>query len=240
MRYAARALFVMSILSGAVVFAAPGAGAAAPVVTVAPSGPFTSGQTVSITVGPNGYFTPHSRVNVLECSDPGGSTANLPKDVTTCDGDTIQGDSILVTSDGSFSDKSYPIYSTPNAVLGEQPNGQPVCNQTNACVLYIGQDQNDFTAPKVFSSSFLVTPSASSGSTAQSASSAGATTATTAATPTTVTASAGVALAAGNASATGSLADTGPSAELLWLLGGGAVLFLTGVVGRRRVLRGIR
>ena len=33
---------------------------------------------------------------------------------------------------------------------------KPICNQTNSCVLYVGQNQNDFTAPKVFSAPFLI------------------------------------------------------------------------------------
>ena len=44
--------------------------------------------------------------------------------------------------------------------MGEQANFKPICNQTNYCVLYVGQNQNDFTAPKVFSAPFLIAPGA--------------------------------------------------------------------------------
>ena len=82
----------------------------------------------------------------------GGQPADGQHD---CDGNTIQGISILVANDGSFSESTYQVYALPSPVLGEQPNAQPICNQTNYCVLYVGQNQNDFTAPKVFSAPFL-------------------------------------------------------------------------------------
>ena len=135
------------------------AGASAPPsLNVSPQGNYRDGQTISVAVGPNGYFTPHRGVNVIECADPGGLASNLPKDITTCDGNTIQGNTILVGSDGSFSQTGYTVYLLPSSSLGEQGNFKPVCNQTNYCVLYVGQDQNDFTAPKVFSAPFLIAP----------------------------------------------------------------------------------
>ena len=97
-------------------------------------------------------------MKILECADPGGAQANLPKDDSTCDGNTIQGISILIGSDGSFSDTTYQVYMLPSQTLGEQSNFKPICNQTNDCVLYVGQNQNDFTAPKVFSAPFLISP----------------------------------------------------------------------------------
>jgi hypothetical protein len=128
-----------------------------------------SGGSITVSIGANSIFTPHSHVNILECADPGGSSANLPKDITTCDGNSIQGNTVLVAVDGSFS-TSYTVYSLPNALLGEQSNAQPICDQTHQCVLYVGQNQNDFTAPKLFSPAFAVAASSSGSSTSSTTS----------------------------------------------------------------------
>lgn len=122
------------------------------------SGPYKSGELINVKVGPNKYFTPYLKVNILECSDPGGTTAHLPKSIANCDGNTIQGGTVLINRDGSFSQDDYPVFSLPNSVLGEQSNQQPICNLTHACVLYIGQNQEDFTQPKIFSAPFTVKP----------------------------------------------------------------------------------
>jgi len=135
--------------------AGSGAAAAASGVTLTPGGPFTDGQAVTVAVGPNSVFTPNAKVNILECADPGGSTANLPTDDSTCDGNTIQGETVIVHGDGSIS-APYTIYQLPSSALGEQPNFQPVCNQSSPCVLYVGQDENDFNQPKMLSASFTV------------------------------------------------------------------------------------
>ncbi len=227
-----------------------GASGAPPTLIVSPHGNLKDGQTISVAVGPNGYFTPHAGVNILECADPGGSVANLPKDITACDGNTIQGSTILVANDGSFSESAYPAYALPSTALGEQSNYKPICNQTNACVLYVGQNQNDFTAPKVFSAPFLITPgsgsssSTSTSTTAPATSSTGssATTSTTAA-PATSSATNGSGAAVGltttpaATSPTGALANTGPPAQTAWVVASGMALLLFGALGRRLALR---
>ena len=106
---------------------------------------------MAVGVGPNGYFTPNTGVKILECADPGGSSANLPKDDTACDGNTVEGGTLLVGDDGSFSVDAYPVYLLPSSALGEPSDSIPICNQTHYCVLYVGQDQNDFSKPRVFS-----------------------------------------------------------------------------------------
>ena len=231
----------------AAVASAQRAGASAPPsLNVSPQGNYRDGQAISVAVGPNGYFTPHARINVIECADPGGLASNLPKDITTCDGNTIQGNTILVGSDGSFSQTGYTVYLLPSPSLGEQGNFKPVCNQTNYCVLYVGQDQNDFTAPKVFSAPFLTAPgsgtttttSASTGSSGSSASTGTAGAQTTSTTTTGVSPTDSLATSAGNTSA--ALANTGPPADNGWLLLLGVALLLSGGFGRRRVIRGGR
>ncbi len=122
------------------------------------NGTYRSGELIDIRVGPNKFFTKYLKVNILECSDPGGTVAHLPKSIANCDGNTIQGGTILINQNGSFSQADYPVFSLPNAVLGEQSNDQPICNLTHACVLYIGENQEDFTQPKVFSAPFTVKP----------------------------------------------------------------------------------
>jgi len=128
-------------------------------VTITPSpsdGTYRDGETVTVAVGANGLFPGYSKVNILECADPGGATANLPTSFSDCDGDTIQGGTIITAADGSFSEPDYQIYSLPNRALGEQPNRLPLCNVTNPCVLYVGEDQNNFSQPKMFSAPFTV------------------------------------------------------------------------------------
>ena len=127
-------------------------------LTPAPSPSIPGGQVMTVAVGPNKRFTPYTRIEILECADPGGQSANLPTSDLTCDGNTAPGFSILVNKDGSFSTSRYRLYSLPNAVLGESKDDVPVCNATHMCVLYVGQDQTNFHAPKDFSAPFSVTP----------------------------------------------------------------------------------
>jgi hypothetical protein len=243
--------FFVSIAAEATVVEVVGASGAPPAVSVSPHGNLNDGQNVSVSVGPNSYFTPHAGVNILECADPGGSAANLPKDITTCDGNTIQGSTILVAADGSFSVPTYPVYALPSSTLGEQANYKPICNQTNPCVLYVGQNQNDFTAPKVFSAPLTIaagsgtatsttaTTAAPAGTSLTGSSGSTSTTAapTTSSAPTVATATATGALSQSTASTSGALANTGPPAEIVWVVVSGMALLLTGAMGRRLSLR---
>jgi hypothetical protein len=129
--------------------AATAGAATAPSLVVSPAGPYRNGQTITVSVGPNRYFKPYVRIVILECALTKGQ---LPIDDSTCDGNTVQADSLIPTKNGSFSDRGYTLYRLPNETLGEPANAQPVCDQTHPCVLYVGQDQNNFkTWPKVFS-----------------------------------------------------------------------------------------
>ncbi len=241
-----------------------GAGPAGAVsgVTVTPGAPFTDGETVTVSVGSNSVFTPNAKVNILECADPGGSAANLPTDDSTCDGNTIQGNTVLVHGDGSLSAPNYTIYRLPSTTLGEQPNVQPVCNESNPCVLYVGQDENDFTQPKMFSAPFTVsavaggsspttTPVTSSGAGAPQGSTGGAGAASSnaaaasgagSASPgatghSAVSASSGApSTAPVRVSESGTLAFTGAPA-LPWLVADGVILVVAGLLLRRFSLR---
>jgi hypothetical protein len=135
------------------------AGADVPALSITP-GPYHEGQLINLSVGPNHYFTPYSRIIIIECADPGGKPKNLPTSVLKCDGNTVQGNSVLVQRNGSFSERGYQVFALPNpSQLGETPDTRPICNGTHACVLYIGQNQEKFTAPKMWSRPFTVSKS---------------------------------------------------------------------------------
>jgi hypothetical protein len=221
--------------------------ASPPILDVSPGGNLSDGQTITVAVGANGYFTPHAGVKILECADPGGTQGNLPKDDSTCDGNTIQGISILIGSDGRFSDTTYQVYMLPSQTLGEQSNFKPICNQTNDCVLYVGQNQNDFTAPKVFSAPFLISPgsgaaNATTTTEAASSGSSGATATTSASGTSGTTAKSSASSPDATAALTGatSLANTGAPADIVWVVAFGTTLLLTGAIGRRRAVRSQR
>jgi hypothetical protein len=209
------------------------AGAAAPVVVITPGatgGLYPSGQSVTVSVGPNSLFVPHTRVVILECADPGGSAANLPTSIATCDENTVVANSVLVQSNGSFSASSFTLYSLPNATLGEQANAQPVCDGTHKCVLFVGENQDDFSQPKIFSAAFAFTsaPSASAGAAASTAST------------TTQSGSAPSAPSAAVSVSSSALAFTGTPGGLEWLVASGGGLVVCGLIGRRLVRRRAR
>jgi hypothetical protein len=219
-----------------------------PVLTIAPSptgGALTDGGSVALSVGPNSRFSPHARIEVLECSAPGGA---LPIDDSTCDGNTVQLGSVLIAADGSFQVPSYTIYQLPNSDLGEQSNHAPVCNSSEECVLYVGQDQNDFSQPKLFSAPFTVhpgNPSAASpapagtgasgtGATSGVATGSGPSSSPGAAAPK-ASSSGGSSPAKGSGSSSrppGTLAFTGLP-DLPWLAGTGLALVIIGMVAIR-------
>jgi len=220
------------LAAGAVLLVAPGgvaAAASATVVLTPAAGAYRDGQTVTVAVGPNTTFTPHTRIVILECADPGGTAAALPTSFTGCDGNTVQGDTVLVQADGSFVEHAYTMYALPSLALAEKPAWQPACSATLACVLFVGQDQNDFTQPKVFSRPFTVAPS---GAVAAAGPVGGTTTATSA--PAAASASAAVALPPATLAYTGAP----PWAPRLVVVGVGLVGM--GLLGRRLVRRGER
>jgi hypothetical protein len=139
-------------------------GSASPTAPFTPGIPFSSGQTIDVIVPANSVLTPGALIRIVECAAPNGV---LPTSNLQCDGNTIQGQSETVGTNGGFdlitdTGLGYPIYSLPNVALGEAPNAQPVCGNTVAteCVLYIGQDQLDFTKPHFFSQVFLTNATA--------------------------------------------------------------------------------
>ena len=225
------------------------AAATTPTLSISPSPgtkSYRAGESISLSVGQNSLFSPNARIEILECGAPKGV---LPIDDTTCDGNTSQGNSILVNQDGSFSDPAYTLYQLPDAAIGDSPDSVPVCDEAEECVLYIGQDQNDFEKPKIFSPPFTFTtnitaasPSKNSASPPASSStghssapdaavslSGGSTSTGSSAAGT----EAGTGSAATSVAATGTLAFTGAPAALPWLVGSGLMMLLAGIAGRR-------
>jgi hypothetical protein len=155
----------VAAVGGGVVMAlcmvSPAGATSAPTLHIT-AGPYRDGESIRLSVGPNHLFKPYAHVNILECADPKGKRSNLPVNDNTCDGNTIQGNTVLIAKNGSFSEHGYVLYGLPNsASLGESPGGQPVCNQKRECVLYIGENQSSFTWPKMFSKPFTIATSTS-------------------------------------------------------------------------------
>jgi hypothetical protein len=172
-RYRGTSAFALALVLSAafaLVLLQPGVSSASPTSPVnlsivpAPNrSTFNDNQTLKVSAGPNLRFVPYSRVVILECADPGGTTANLPQSLLQCDENTVQGDTTLVKADGSFNEPAYSIFALPSKILGEQSNSQPDCSATSMCVLFVGENQNDFTQAKVFSQPFFMsTPVAAS------------------------------------------------------------------------------
>ena len=132
---------------------------APPALNVSPHGNLTDGQTVSVSVGSNGFFTPHARSEHPRMRRPRGTSSQPAQGRHDLRREHHSGRHPSGGGDGSFSDPSYPVSALPSATLGEQGNNQPICDQTHYCVLFVGQNQNDFTVPKVFSAPFLIAPS---------------------------------------------------------------------------------
>jgi hypothetical protein len=112
-------------------------------------------ESVEVKVPANSVLQPGLRADILMCSDPGARPSNLPINDSTCDGLTINvGRTLDIGTGGMVDKKDYVIYPLPLKI--EPGDSIPVCNSTHACVLYIGQDQNDFERPHVWSTAFYV------------------------------------------------------------------------------------
>jgi hypothetical protein len=142
--------------------AGPGPGTSVPgsaqaVAPFTPGNPFDSGQNINVVIPANSSFAAPNNtkaVKIYECAAPNGV---IPTDPATCDGNTGAGNTILPAADGHFSNP-YQVFALPDsATLGESPGG-PVCGGTlpTECILYIGNDQTDFTQPHLWSQPFLV------------------------------------------------------------------------------------
>jgi hypothetical protein len=128
-----------------------------------PNTPFSSGQGINVVVPANSLFPATQNILIVECSAPNGAIPTTP---AACDGNTINSSSIEPNTDGSIDFNAetgapYPVFFTPDPNFGEN-SSTPSCGDTAAteCILYIGNNQNDFTAPHVWSNPFFVSQTA--------------------------------------------------------------------------------
>jgi len=200
--------------------------AAAPAASI-PTGPFTDGQV--ITVSGSGFPT-HSQdpagLQIIECSDPQGSAANLPTDAGVgCEGISVNAGQINTDSAGKFR-TAYLV-----AALSTKAGTSSIdCDAAHYCVLWVGTDYNNaFTSgPHAFTTPFEVnentttgTPPSQTNTTAPPSDAAG----SSGTTP-------GVGTAGSSVTLQGSLASTGVPGLVPWLLGLGLLMALLGTLVR--------
>ena len=77
--------------------------------------PYASGQTIEVKVPANTALSPTEAVKIIECGDPGGLPANLPITAAGCNTNTVNADTIIPNSDGSFDYTNYQVYKLPDA-----------------------------------------------------------------------------------------------------------------------------
>jgi hypothetical protein len=203
--------------------------AATPAASI-PNGPFKDNQTIS--VSGSGFPTQAqdpAGLQIIECTDPGGSPANLPTDATEgCEGISVNPSQVNTNGAGKFS-TSYLILALGAATSSIN------CDASHFCVLWVGTDYNNaFTSgPHAFTAPFEVVGTASSD--AQTTHPAGRPVGASNVAPGSVGSS-----TSSNSSVpvAGALATTGVPALLLWILGMGLLLTVLGVSGRRWIAGG--
>jgi hypothetical protein len=94
--------------------------------TVAAGTPYSSGQAITVSGSANSTLNAANlsandigagNYYIIECADPGGTTANLPTQTNQCEGGTEDGLSSPHSSDGSFSDSGYQVYVLPDSLF---------------------------------------------------------------------------------------------------------------------------
>jgi hypothetical protein len=136
--------------------------------TITPGTPYASGQIVEVNIPANTALQANVSIKIIECADPGGLVANLPTSAAGCDTSTKQGDTIIPASDGSYDylagdqhgDSGYTVYSEPK--LGG--SSTITCGSAaTPCVLWIGDNYNNFAVNQLWSEPFQVQQTASPG-----------------------------------------------------------------------------
>ena len=133
---------------------------------------FTDGEQVDLAIGANSVFSTSDRlagdIEAIECAYRAASgRPGDPPSAEFCDAQTTPGDfPYSVRQGGSFDyvvdnrGDHVTIFALPDTAL---PTSTISCDATHACVWYVGENYNNFTAPHVFSNPFLVGPKASAG-----------------------------------------------------------------------------
>jgi hypothetical protein len=135
-------------------------GSAVPTASFTAGTAFASGQVIKVQVPTNSTLAAGSNIEIVECSVAVLSATTDGQALPNCDGLTINGDTVNAASDGSVSYSNYTAYALPDvANLGESSSGTPVCNLSNPCVLYIGNDEtHPFSSAHFFSQTFAIKP----------------------------------------------------------------------------------
>jgi hypothetical protein len=138
--------------------------------------PYTSGQAITITGNANSTLSnanlvansvpgqstgnPTGDFYFEECTDPGGTTANLPTAPDNCEAATDDFTSVAKTSDGSFDNPSYSVYALPDSNLGSATLVGKCGVAPNYCVIGIfatNPNTTGFSYPHLFSAPFQST-----------------------------------------------------------------------------------
>ncbi len=143
--------------------------------TITPGTPYTSGQIINVGVAANsvisipalGSFVPaiptlyqSGNYYLEECTDPGGTTANLPTSPSGCESATLL--TVGKTSTGGFS-KNFTLYDLPDFNTLGTPTMTGMCDVApNTCVvgIFISNPQSvtaTFSYPHLFSAPFNIT-----------------------------------------------------------------------------------
>ena len=134
-------------------------------VTITPSGPYSSAQLVTVTLGPDSMRPPGGSVFIEECSVPGKARDDWHH---RCDQWTRRIVRGTAGFDGSLTFARYPVYELPEtSVPHEWADHPPMCDLTHACVLSIrptragdGDRDSDDAGGGLWSLPFFVGPAA--------------------------------------------------------------------------------
>ena len=103
-------------------------------------------------------MTNRAGIAIEECAAPGGVDPASPAAVGACDGNTHQSSTVTASTTKGITATGYSVYALPDPNLAELSGGNPQCDLTHLCVLYIGQNQNSASAPHIYSQPFYVDP----------------------------------------------------------------------------------
>ncbi len=138
-------------------------GSAVPSETFTANTPFSSGQILTVNIPANTVLPGDTNVLIEECAAPNGV---IPTQSTACDSNTVDSDTITPNSngpgDGSFTYSTYTAYALPDTHIGDPVSSNIHCGNTAAteCILYVGDNVNDFTQPHFWSQAFYINPTA--------------------------------------------------------------------------------
>ena len=112
-----------------------------PTASVTPATGVADGQTVTVTAS---GLPANRTIQVEECA---GTVDNPPTDNTSCDGVTLDS-STDTDAGGAYTNTGYTVYTRPSSLLSSPAT--ITCDVGHPCVLYVGVDQNNFSAAHAF------------------------------------------------------------------------------------------